>query len=76
MKKINHSHLTYNIENVNNSHLTYKIENIKHPIVDTRISVLWTPPSSSVTLRGPPLYSETGFTGELWWNGVLLILKN
>ena len=28
---------------------------------------------SCVTLRGPPLYSETGWTGELWWNPVLLI---
>ena len=29
-----------------------------------------------VTLRGPPLYSETGWTGELWSNCVLLILEN
>ena len=30
----------------------------------------------SVTLRGPPLDSETGLTGELWSNRVHLILKN
>ena len=29
-----------------------------------------------VTLRGPPLKYETGCTGELWSNCVLLILKN
>ena len=27
-------------------------------------------------LIGPPLKSETGWTGELWLNPVLLILKN
>ena len=31
---------------------------------------------SSVTLRGPPLDSETGWTGELWSNRVLLICEN
>ena len=31
---------------------------------------------SSVTLRGPPLDSEKGLTGELWSNRVLLILEN
>ena len=31
---------------------------------------------SYVTLRGPPLDSETGWTGELWSNCVLLILEN
>ena len=31
---------------------------------------------TSVTLRVPPLYSETGWTGELWSNPVLLILEN
>ena len=31
---------------------------------------------SSVTLRGLPLDSETGWTGELWLNTVLLILEN
>ena len=29
-----------------------------------------------VTLRGPPLDSETGWSGELWSNPVLLILEN
>ena len=29
-------------------------------------------PSSSVTLRGPPLNSATGWTGELWSNRILL----
>ena len=32
--------------------------------------------SSLVTLRVPPLDSETGWTGELWSNPVLLILEN
>ena len=32
--------------------------------------------SFSVTLRVPPLDSETGWTGELWSNRVLLILEN
>jgi hypothetical protein len=31
---------------------------------------------SYVTLRLPPLDSETGWTGELWSNRVLLILEN
>ena len=31
---------------------------------------------SSVTLRVPPLDSETGWTGELWSNCVFLILEN
>ena len=31
--------------------------------------------SSSVTLRVPPLDSETGWTGELWSNRVVLILE-
>ena len=44
----------------------------RNPILDTRISVR----PSSVTLRLPPLKSETGCTGELWSNCVLLILKN
>ena len=34
-----------------------------NPILDTRISVR---PPPSVTLRGPPLDSEMGWTGELW----------
>ena len=29
-----------------------------------------------VTLRGPPLDSEMGWTGELWLNRILLILEN
>ena len=33
-------------------------------------------PSSSVTLVLPPLKSETGWTGELWSNRILLILEN
>ena len=36
--------------------------------------LLLRPPS--VTLRGPPLDSETGWTGELWSKRVLLILEN
>ena len=48
---------------------------VHYPILDTRISVR---PSvrSFVTLRVPPLDSETGWTGELWSNPVLLILEN
>ena len=34
------------------------------------------PSSSSVTLRGPPLYSETGWTGELWSKTKFLVLEN
>ena len=49
-----------------------------NPILDTRISVcpsVWTL-SFSVTLRLPPLDSETGWTGELWSNTNLLIQQN
>jgi hypothetical protein len=45
---------------------------IKYPKLDTRISFV----RMFVTLRGPPLDSETGWTGELWSNRVLLILEN
>ena len=51
-------------------------ENYDDPILDTRISVLLLLRPPSVTLRGPPLDSETGWTGELWLNCVLLILEN
>ena len=48
--------------------------NYRRPILDTRISVRFHP---SVTLRGPPpLDSEMGWTGELWFNHVVLILEN
>ena len=49
----------------------------EHPKLDTRISFVrsFVRPSC-VTLRGPPLDSETGWTGELWSNPVLLILEN
>ena len=50
----------------------YTAPHKSNPILDTRISVR----SSFVTLRGPPLDSETGWTGELWSNPVLLILEN
>ena len=46
-----------------------------HPILDTRISVR-SYVRVCVTLRVPPLDSETGWTGELWSNPVLLILEN
>ena len=45
------------------------------PKLDTRISFVRLS-SSSVTLRVPPLDSETGWTGELWSNCVLLIVEN
>ena len=45
-----------------------------NPKLDTRISVLRT--LSFVTLRLPPLDSETGWTGELWSNCVFLVLEN
>ena len=44
---------------------------VRYPILDTRISF-----SFSVTLRVPPHDSETGWTGELWSDPVLLILEN
>ena len=47
-----------------------------NPILDTRISVRPFVRLSFVTLRGPPLYSETGWTGELWSNPFLLIFEN
>ena len=43
--------------------------NIRHE--DFRLFV-----RSCVTLRGHPLDSETGWTGELWSNPVLLISEN
>ena len=46
-----------------------------NPKLDTRISVLC-PLSSVWHAQGTPLYSETGWTGELWSNCVLLILEN
>ena len=33
-------------------------------------------PPPSVTLRGPPLISEMGWTGELWSKTKFLILEN
>ena len=44
------------------------------PILDTRISA--SSSFSSVTLRGPPLDSEMGWTGELWSKTKFLILEN
>ena len=44
------------------------------PILDTRISA--SSFSFSVTLRVPPLYSEMGWTGELWSKTKFLILEN
>ena len=45
--------------------------------LDTRISFVRSSfVRSYVTLSGPPLDSETGWTGELWSNHVLLILEN
>ena len=48
---------------------------LAYPILDTRISVRLCV-RTCVTLRPPPLDSETGWTGELWSNPVLLILEN
>ena len=49
-------------------------DNVIHvnPKLDTRISFV----RPYVTLVLPPLKSETGWTGELWLNRVLLILEN
>ena len=50
-----------------------------YPILDTRISFVLRPSSfvrSSVRLRGPPLDSEMGWTGELWSKTKFLILEN
>ena len=53
------------------------IFDILYPKLDTRISFVCSfVRPSCVTLRGPPLDSETGWTGELWSNPVLLILEN
>ena len=46
---------------------------LKYPKLDTSISVS---PSSFVTLRGPPLGFETGWTGELWSKTYLLNCQN
>ena len=57
-------------------HLQLTRPKIAHySILDTRISSVRSP-YSSVTLRVTPLDSETGWTGELWLNRVLLILKD
>ena len=49
-----------------------------HPILDTRISVRPSVlrPSDFVSLRVPPLQSETGWTGELWLKTNLLNWQN
>ena len=47
----------------------------RYPILDTRISFS-SFSFSSVTLRPPPLDSETGWTGELWSKTKFLILEN
>ena len=49
-----------------------------NPILDTRKFFVrsFVRPSSSITLVLHPLDSETNCTGELWLNGVLLILEN
>ena len=44
-------------------------------ILNTRISFVQTPPPS-VMVRVPPLDFDTGWTGELWSNRILLILEN
>ena len=46
----------------------------KNPKLDTRISFFFS--FFSVTLRGPPLDSETGWTGELWSKTNLLNWQN
>ena len=53
-----------------------KIFLFKYPILDTRNSFVLCPLSSSGTLVLPPLDSETGWTGDIWLNRVLVILKN
>ena len=53
--------------------ITGTTKELHNPILDTRISVR---PSSFVTLRGPPLDSETGWTGELWSKTNLLNWQN
>ena len=47
-----------------------------NPKLDTRISFVRSSVRSSVTLRGPPLDSETGWTGELWSKTNLLNWQN
>ena len=55
-------------------YLPLDFTDINYPKLDTRISVR--PPSFSVTLRVPPLDSETGWTGELWSKTNLLNWQN
>ena len=51
------------------------VASLVHPILDTRISFS-SFSFSSVMLRGPPLDSEMGWTGELWSKTKFLILEN
>ena len=46
---------------------------LNNPILDTRISSF---SFYSVTLRGPPLISEMGWTGELWSTTKFIIMEN
>ena len=56
--------------------ITLRQRILMDPKLDARISFLFLRPLSPVTLRGPPLDSETGWTEELWSKRVLLILEN
>ena len=49
----------------------YHISRSSNPKLDTRISFV---PPSSATLVLPPLKSESGWTGELWSNRILIKL--
>ena len=51
--------------------VTLKKKKNIYPKLDMRISVRF-----CVTLRGPPLDSETGWTGELWSKTNLLNWQN
>ena len=53
--------------------LNLQLSNIRHEDFRPSVRSFVLP---CVTLRGPPLDSETGWTGELWSNPVLLILEN
>ena len=61
------------IEDLTGRHLKKKKN---YQILDTRISFVLIPPPPSVTLRVPPLDSETGWTGELWSKTNLLNWQN
>ena len=67
--------LNHSLEGLQNNSVKYLYKCL--PSYIRHKDFLRPPPScSSVTLRGPPLDSETGWTGKLWSKTNLLIWKN